>query len=81
MATQSGQGIKLSNMFAFAANAQTGSGSQQTIPHGLGRTPDIVIVQPSDPSTATVTEIAWDSTNITLTVTNAKTYSVLAFIF
>lgn len=81
MATQTGQGIKLSNVWCFAANAQTGSGAQQTLKHGLGRTPDLVVVQPSDPSTATVTEIAWDATNITLTVTNAKTYSVLAFIF
>lgn len=81
MSTQTGQGIRLGNQYAFAANAQTGSGAQQTIPHGLNRTPDLVLVQPSDPATATVTEISWDSTNVYVTVTLNKVYSVLALVF
>lgn len=80
MAKFSGQGITLGNQFAFGDNGLVGTASQQTIPHGLGRKPDFVLVQPADPATATVTSISSDKTNIYVTVANNKAYSVLAFV-
>ena len=81
MATENGQGTRLGNMYCFLATAQTGNGSGQSIPHLLGRIPDLVIVMVDDSVTATWTLGTQTDTNVVVTVTNAKTYSVLALVF
>lgn len=72
-----GKGVGLGGMQSFYASA-TGTGSAQTIPHLQGFVPAVVIVQPDDPSTCTITSLSYDKTNITLTATTAKTFKVLA---
>lgn len=60
-----------------------GNGSAQSTAHGLGITPSLVIVYPTDtaPATAgayTMTEGSHTSTNCVVTVTNGKKYRILA---
>lgn len=62
---------------AYAEGSSTGTGSQQTIAHGLGGTPSRVRVYPTgDPAGTTITwgSPSADGTNIYVTVTNAKAY-------
>lgn len=78
MASGSGKGVGLGNMQSFYKTGNVGTDSAQTIPHGQGYAPAVVIVQPDDPSTTTITSISSDKDNITLTATAAKTFTVLA---
>ena len=69
--------------FFQTAADQTGSGSAQSIAHGLGVVPAVVVVYPTDTSPATVgvytvTEGVHDATNVIVTVTTSKKYKVLA---
>lgn len=76
--------VTVAKMKTFKSTEQTGSGSAQNIAHGLGSTPSLVIVYPTDTSVATegvyvVTEGSHTSTNVVVTVTNGKKYRVVAF--
>jgi hypothetical protein len=67
----------------FASTEQTGTGSAQNIPHGMGVVPKAVFCIPTDTSPATagvftVTEGAHDATNCVVTVTAGKKFKVLA---
>jgi len=59
----------------FYASQGTGNGSGQAIAHGLGASPSVVLVVPTDGGTVTYTH---DATNVTVTCTNTKKYDVLA---
>jgi hypothetical protein len=68
----------------FVSTEQTGTGSAQSIAHGLGRAPSLVLIAPTDTAPATtgaytVTEGTHDATNIVVTVTTGKKFKVLAF--
>jgi len=68
----------------FKSSEQTGTGSSQSIAHGLGVTPTRIAVYPSDtsPSTAgvyTLTEGSNTSSNVVLTVTSGKKFFVIAW--
>jgi predicted RecA/RadA family phage recombinase len=68
----------------FKSSEQTGTGSAQSIAHGLGVTPTRIAVYPSDtsPSTAgvyTLTEGTNTSTNVVVTVTSGKKFFVIAW--
>lgn len=58
----------------IATGTSTGTGSSQTIAHGLGATPNLVSIVPTATG-ASVTGLYADSTNVYLTVTNGKGYS------
>lgn len=66
----------------FVSTEQTGTGSAQNIAHGLGVTPALVLVAPTDLSAATVglitvVEGTHDATNVVVTVTSGKKFKVL----
>lgn len=77
-----GQGQRLSNLYSFISAGRTGTGSQETIKHLLGRRPDFIVVTLDDTSGGTNTYVLGvsDKDNILITVTNTATYSVAAFI-
>lgn len=66
----------------FKSTEQTGTGSEQNIAHGLGRTPSLVWVSSSDDNgvtgAITLTEGTHDSTNVKVTATTSAKYKVLA---
>ena len=68
--------VTSSKIKMFSANAQTGTGSSQNIAHGLGVTPSVVIAVPTDGGT--VLYGTHTSTNVVVTVTNAKKFDVIA---
>lgn len=68
----------------FVSTEQTGTGSAQSVAHGLGVVPSAVVIVPTDtaPSTVgvyTVTEGTHTSTNVVVTVTSGKKFKVIAF--
>lgn len=76
--------VTVAKMKTFKSSEQTGTGSAQSIAHGLGSTPSLVMVFPTDTSVATagqyvVTEGTHTSTNVVVTVTTGKKYVVVAF--
>jgi len=62
----------------FFASQQVGTGSSQNVAHGLGATPAGVMCIPTDGGT--VTYGTHTSTNVVVTVTNAKHFDVLAWL-
>ena len=58
----------------FKSGTSTGTGSSQTIAHGLVSVPNVISVVPNDPS-ASVTGLYADDTNVYLTVTIDKDYT------
>lgn len=67
----------------FQSSVQTGSGSQQSIAHGLGVVPSLVLasVYNSDGiDNWTIVEGSHTSTNLLLTVTSGVQYKVIAFV-
>ena len=65
----------------FKSTEQTGSGSAQTVAHGLGSTPALFYAIPSNLTGGAyvVSAESADATNVTLTVTNGEKYKVVAF--
>lgn len=79
----SNQQFGAASLKAFVSTEQTGTGSPQNVAHGLGVTPTLVLIAPTDtaPATAgdyTVTEGSHDATNVVATVTSGKKFKVLA---
>jgi hypothetical protein len=77
--------VTVAKMSVFKSSEQTGTGSAQNIAHGLGVTPGLVIVYPTDTSPATegvyaMTEGTHTSTNVVVTVTTGKKFKVVAFV-
>ena len=73
---------------SYFTTASTGTGSEQSLTHGLGRIPDLVLVIPyagnngsgaSGTQTATILEGTHTSTAVKVTVTSGSTFKVLAF--
>jgi len=64
----------------FKSDEITSDGSAQSTAHGLGRTPSLVIVIPSDVSgvAAVYTEGTHTSTNCIVTVTTGNKYKIIA---
>jgi hypothetical protein len=76
--------VTVAKMSVFKSTEQTGTGSTQNIAHGLGATPGLVMVYPTDTNVATtgnyvVTEGSHTNTNVVVTVTSGKKYRVVAF--
>lgn len=75
-------GDKIKELEPFISTEQTGNGSAQSIPHGLGVTPTKVLVAltyvPS--GGATITEGTHNATNVVVTVTNLAKYKVQAIV-
>lgn len=65
----------------FKSTEQTGNGSQQSIAHGLGVTPSVVMIIPSNLTGGAyvVTEGTHTSTNVVVTVTSGEKYLVVAY--
>lgn len=58
----------------------TGTGSQQTIPHGLSSTPTVVLLSNIDDGANAYQSAAADATNIFITAVNGKDYHWLAMV-
>ncbi len=77
--------VTTAKMKFFKSSEQTGDGSEQSITHGLGATPGLVIIYPTDTSPSTtgvygMTEGTHTSTVVKVTVTPGKQYIVVAFV-
>ena len=62
----------------YAKGTSSGTGSEQTIAHGLSAKPSVIKIYPTEDPAGTV--IAWnatpaDSTNFYVTVTNGRDYT------
>lgn len=66
---------------SFLSTEQTGNGSAQSVAHGLGSTPSLAYVIPSNLTGGpfVVTYGTHTSTNVVVTVTNGEKYMVVAF--
>lgn len=72
--------LQAGKMSFFKSTEQTGTGAEQSIAHGLGRTPVLVLVIPTKVQLATdtfVTGVA-DGTNVKATVSLNSKYIVVA---
>jgi len=69
--------------YTFVSAEQTGTGSAQSIPHGLDRTPERIIPVltggPASYSQPTITLGTHDATNLVATVTTGWKYRLIAF--
>lgn len=77
--------VTVAKMRVFKSSELTGTGASQNVAHGLGSTPSLVIVYPTDTNVATtgsyvVTEGSHTNTNVVLTVTSGKKFRVVAFV-
>ncbi len=61
----------------FVSATITGNGSEQATAHGLGATPDQVVIIPQVGVTS-ISEGAHDGTDVNVTVNNGGTYKILA---
>jgi hypothetical protein len=72
--------ITKSNINMYGGNGKTGTGSPQSIAHGLGAIPSFVTITFTGTTAAqAVTYGTHTNTNIVLTVTSAATFDVIAF--
>lgn len=64
----------------FKSTEQTGNGSAQNVAHGLGATPSLVLVIPTDvpAGQATFVEGSHTATNVIVTATTGAKYKVYA---
>ncbi len=72
--------IQAGKLSFFKSTEQTGTGSEQNIAHGLGRTPALVIVFPTegDGNAFDIAEGTHDSTNVKITTGAAVKFKVIA---
>lgn len=65
----------------FKSTEQTGNGSPQNVAHGLGVTPSVVMIIPSNLTGGAyvVTEGTHTTTNVVVTVTSGEKYIVVAY--
>lgn len=63
----------------FLSGPQTGTGSAQSIAHGLQRVPTNVVAIWQGTGTWTVSYGAKDANNVTVTAANTSTYLVMAW--
>jgi len=74
--------IRASELHYFLSAEQTGTGAEQSIAHGLGVTPSLVLIiitgSPTTYAALTVTEGVHDATNVKVTVTTDWKYKVFA---
>ena len=74
--------VRLESRKASLSAEQTGTGAEQSIPHGLGVTPSLVIINitgsPATYAALAVTEGTHDATNVKVTVTADWKYKVYA---
>lgn len=67
----------------FASGVRAATGALESIAHGLGQTPQLVIVSlvagPEIYAAPTITEGAHDATNLKVTVTSGWSYKIVAF--
>jgi hypothetical protein len=73
--------IQANKISYFKSTEQTGDGTEQSIAHGLGRVPALVIVVPtnsSDTTAYTFVEGTHTSTNVLVTATTGAKYKVIA---
>lgn len=73
--------ISLDRTASWFSGSQTGNGSAQTFKHNLGVKPAFYVVQVDDEATATATIGTLTSTDFVVTVTNLKTYRIMACAF
>jgi hypothetical protein len=71
-------GIQLNNQNGFLSTGRTGTGSQETIPHGLGVAPAFTHIICLDVITAAPVVVTADATNCYVTVTTGQVYSIWA---
>jgi hypothetical protein len=64
--------------FPFVSTTQTGTGSEQSIAHGLGAIPDYVLIDLDSTSSKTYIKGTHTTTHVKVTVTNGATYKVYA---
>jgi len=74
--------IKKADRLCSLSAEQTGTGSEQSIAHGLGVTPGLVMINitgsPATYAALAVTEGTHDATNVKVTVTSGWKYKVYA---
>jgi len=74
--------VHLESRKASLSAEQTGTGAEQSIAHGLGVTPSLVMIiitgSPATYAALTVTEGTHDATNVKVTVTSGWKYKVYA---
>jgi len=74
--------IKKADRLCSLSAEQTGTGAEQSIAHGLGVTPSLVMIiitgSPATYAALTVTEGTHDATNVKVTVTSGWKYKVYA---
>jgi len=73
-----GSGIQLKNTVHFRSIGRAGTGSNETIAHGLGITPAYVELQ-TRASTTAYTIVSFDNKNLVVNVANAAVYDLLAY--
>lgn len=73
----------LNSIKKFQSTVQTETGASQSIAHGLGATPTLVLVSVYDTATLgnyVISEGTHDATNVNVTVTTNVKYKVIAFV-
>lgn len=72
--------VTFAKQATFISSVQTGTGSSQSIAHGLGATPAHVLVAfTGTTASQAVTEGTHTGTNVVVTVTTGATFKVIAF--
>ncbi len=71
--------IQASKLDYFKSTEQTGTGTAQNIAHGLGRTPALVLVIPTElTGIGSIVEGTHDGTNVVVTAVSGDKYKVFA---
>ena len=72
--------VTLAKQATFVSTVQTGTGSSQSIAHGLGVVPSAVVVSfTGSTASQAITEGTHTTTNVVVTVTSGATFKVTAY--